>query len=62
MKSKPYKPHIIQYIIHRNTRRNNLILMMQNPNLGCEFHIPPDRRIDEPNISSFIHPYVIFQA
>jgi len=45
MKSHPYKPHIIQYNSHRNTRRNNLSLMMQNPNPGWDFHIPPNHRM-----------------
>lgn len=61
MKSQPHGPHINQYNTHRNTRINNLILMMQNPNLGWDFHIPPDRRMVEPNLFSSIHPCAIFQ-
>ena len=35
---------------------------MQNPNLGWDFHIPPDCRMANPNLSLTIHPYFIFQA
>ena len=62
MKSQPYKPHIIRHSSHRDTSRNNLSLMMQNPNLGWDFHVPLDRRMAEPNVSSAIHPCAIFQA
>jgi len=62
MKSQPYDPHINQYNTHRDTRRNNLILIMKNPNLGWNFHVPPDCKMVEPNISSSIHPHAIFQA
>jgi len=36
--------------------------MMKNPNPGWDIHIPLDHKIDEPNISSAIHPHTIFQA
>ena len=62
MKSQPYDPHINQYNTHRNTRINNLILVMQNPNPGWDYHIPPDYRMAKSNLSSAIHPRAIFQA
>jgi len=62
MKSQPYNPHINQYNTNRNTRRNNLSLMMKNPNSGWDYYIPPNHRMVEPNLSSTIHPYAIFQA
>jgi len=62
MKVQSYRPHIIHQIYHRNTRRNYLLLMMQNSNLGWDFHVPPDHRMVKPNISSAIHPHAIFEA
>ena len=62
MKSHPYDPHINQYNTHRNTRRNNIILMMKNPNLGWNYHIPPNHEMSELNLSSAIHPPAKFQA
>jgi len=35
---------------------------MKIPNLGWDFHVPPDYRMDEPNLSSSIQPHAIFQA
>jgi len=62
MKLKPYRPHIIYQNSHRNTRRNNLSLMMQNPNPRWDFHFPPNHRMAKPNLSSAICPHAIFQA
>jgi len=62
MKSQPYIPHIIHQNDHINTRRNNLSLMMPNPNLGWDFNISPDRRMVDPNLSSSVHSCAIFQA
>jgi len=36
--------------------------MMKNTNAGWDFHVTPDCRMGEPNISSSIHPHAIFQA
>ena len=30
--------------------------MMQNPNPGWDYHVPPDHRMDEPNLSIAILP------
>jgi len=57
-----FSPVIKQYNTHINTRRNNIIVMMQNPNPGWDYHVPPDHRMDEPNLSLSIHPRAIFQA
>ena len=62
MKSQPFTPHIIQYNAHRNTMIYHLSLMMQNPDPKCDFHIPPNCRMVEPNLSSSIHHRAIFQA
>ena len=62
MKVQPYRPRTIHQNSHRNTRRNSISLMMENPNSGWDFHVPIDRRMVEPNLSLAIHPRSIFQA
>ena len=62
MKVQQYIPHTIRPNSHRNTRMNNLSLTMQNLNKRWDFHVPPDRRMAKPNLSSSIHPRAIFQA
>ena len=62
MKSQPYTPHIIHHNTHRNTKKYHLSLMMQNPNPGWDFHIPPNHIMVGPNLSSAIHPRAIFQG
>jgi len=62
MEVQPYRPDIIHQNSHRNTRINNLSLMMQKRNLGWDFDIPPDHRMAKPNLSSAIHHHAIFQA
>ena len=62
MKVQPYRPHLIHQNSHINTRINNLSLMTQSRSSGWDFHVPPDHRMVDPNLSSPIHPCAIFQA
>lgn len=47
--------------LHISYQGNKLLLMNANANSVWDYHVPPDHRMVEPNISLANHPRAIFQ-
>lgn len=48
--------------LHVRYQGKNLLLMNAKANLGWDYHVPPDHKLVDPNLSSTNHLHAIFQA
>jgi len=48
--------------LHIRYQGKNLLLMNAKANPIWDYHVPPNHRLAEPNLSSANHPCAIFQA